>query len=346
MTPMVNTIKDWTVNFWNSLRTFLAPPEAYSWQAALWLSLLAWLLSRVTQAPEEVLAPISARSIMLSFGWFFLVVATGWFTQEYPPKLFGINLGPWITGALICLWWFGSGDDPNFQAALLSWPLISTAIVFFNETFEVESGFRMPRRLQTRQYLLVILVSNLLLTSWIFFGFRIQDWMVQYPGLRGERYSRSLFVTDHQAREQDFSRGTTIVQTMRNRLAQNVVGITKPEVERWLFDNKENPRLFSDAVMNQLAKENDDNRLDQQFWQLETLVGEPEYQVLLRALWLGPRPLDRGHSVELTCQISIGTSNRSELVCDDEAKVFEPPSISQSSREPEAEPLRERMSKI
>ncbi len=317
-------MKSFVISFWKSFWEFLGPKEFYAWQTPLWLSILAWGLSQLTTNPADTTVPVTAHAILTSFSWAFLVIATGWFTTVNPVRLLGQNLGPWITGALLCLFLFGRGDAPMARTALLTWPLISAAIAAFPDFFRVESGFQVPKRLQTRQDLIVLALVNLLLTSWILFGLNIQDWMAEYPGVRGEQFEQSLFVQPSPSRTEDFSRGTSIVEAMRGELVKESVGLTKPQMERWLFDNQRNPQIFSDAVMGLLAQANNGRRLDQKFWRLETIVGEPEYRVTLRAIWRGPRPktdID-GHVVQSTCQITFGTTNLSQIDCDEEAQVF------------------------
>lgn len=323
----MKTMKNFLVAFWQDFWGFLGPRRSYAWQTPLWLSILAWLLSWLTTNPDVATVPITAHDILINFSWVFLIIAVGWFTTDYPLKILGQNIGPWITGALLCLYLFARGNEPMVRTALLVWPLLSTAIAALPQFFKIDSGFQWPKSLPVQQHLTVLLLLNLLLTSWILFGFRTQDWITQYPGLKGESFDRSLFVIhlfDRQdpAKAADYSRGKDIVEGMRNELVQQSFGLTRPEMERWLFDNKQNPQIFSDAVMSRVAQAHKGDRLDQQFWQLETIVGEPEYRVLLRALWRGPRPRIEGHSVQLSCQISFGSSNRTQIKCDDEAQVF------------------------
>ncbi len=328
-------MKELAQSFWNHFWTFLGPRQFYAWQSALWLSVLAWVLSRITRSPVQLDAPITAYSILITFSWIFLIIAVGWFTTEYPIKIFGQNLGPWLTGILVCLFLFDRGEAPLVRPALLSWPLISTAIAAFPDFVKVDSGFTVPRGLQTRQRLVVLLLANLLLTSWIFLGLRIQTWFEQYPGLRGERFNESLVVMEPWSWQPDYRRADAIVEEMSNQLVQDTTGVTVPEVERWLMERRENPYLFRDAVMNQLAKNNSDRRLDQEFWQLRTLVSEPdgtqiaplalgsraEYQVTLQAIWTGPHSHQDGHGRQLQCQINVASSNRTQVVCDRDIKA-------------------------
>lgn len=306
-------------SFWQSFWGLLRPTGFYSWQASLWMSLLAWLLAQAARSPEQVKAPIAVHDIMISFSWMFLILAVGWVTAERPVKLFGQNLGPWITGALVCLFLFVRGDYVLPRAALITWPMISAGIAAFPEFVDIERGFSIPRKLRVRQNLCIMVLVNLLLTSWITFGFRINDWLDDYPGIWGEGFNGSYFLMQRPRTDEDFDRGRNIVEEMEQQLIENTRFKTQSEVERWLLDNKRDPLLFRDSVMNSLASRRTNDRLsrfqDDSFWQLETIVSEPAYQVELRARWIGPRMKEAGHLVKHSCKIDFGSSKRGEVTC-------------------------------
>ncbi|NJN32143.1 MAG: DUF5357 domain-containing protein [Synechococcales cyanobacterium RM1_1_8] len=320
-------------SFWQSLWGALRPASAYSWQTALWMSLLAWLLAQLARSPEQVQSPISVHGILTSLSWMFLILAVGWLTLERPLKLLGINFGPWLTGALVCLFLFVRRDYSFPRTALVTWPLISAAIAAVPEFIDIESGFSIPRGLRVRQNIVLMLLVNLLLTSWITFSFRLNDWLLRYPGLRGEAFSQSFFLMPRDRDEEDFSRGITIVREMERQLGSNVSGQTQSQVERWLLDNQTDPLIFRDLVMNTLAAQRAETATgrplprpkDDRFWQLETLVSEPAYQVELRARWIGPRANEAGHLVKHTCKVDFGSNLRATVSCPNDMIVITDP---------------------
>ncbi len=322
-------------SFWQSLWGMLRPTSFYSWQTSLWMSLLAWLLAQVARSPDQVKAPIAVHDILTSFSWMFLILAVGWLTAVQPVKLLGQNLGPWITGALVCLFLFARGDYVLPKAAIMTWPMISAAIAAFPEFVDIERGFSVPSKLRVRQNLCIMLLVNLLLTSWITFGFRINGWLIDYPGLWGEGFNGSYFVMQRPREDRDFNRGRNIVQEMEQQLKQNTTFKVQSEVERWLLDNQNDPLIFRDSVMNTLAtRRTDEDDLprfqDDSFWQLETIVSEPtyneaDYQVELRARWIGPRVKEAGHMVKRTCVIDFGSSKRASINCPGNIIVFTNP---------------------
>jgi len=341
-------MKTLLISFWQSLWGVLRPTSFYSWQTSLWMSLLAWLMAQAARTPEQVQAPIAVHDILTSFSWMFLILAVGWLTTEQPIKLFGLNIGPWITGSLVCLFLFVRRNYALPEAALITWPMISAAIAAFPEFVDIERGFSIPRKLRVRQNLSIMLLVNLLLTSWITFGFRVNDWLVDYPGLWGEGFDSSYFIMQRPQAKRDFTRGRSIVQEMEQQLQQNTTLKTQSEVERWLLDNQNDPLIFRDSVMNGLAKQRNTDSLprfqDDSFWQLETIVSEPvseptssqvDYQVELRARWIGPRVKDAGHLVKHTCNISFGISKRAALSCPGDIIVITNPNDPDSAIIPE-----------
>lgn len=327
-------MKDLLQNIWQSFWDALRPDGFYAWQTALWMSLLAWLMAQAARSPEQVNGPITVHGILTSFSWMFLILAVGWLTTEQPLRLFGQNIGPWLTGSLVCLFLFVRRDYALPEAALITWPLISTAIAAFPEFVNIDSGFSIPRNLKVRQRLCILLLCNLLLTSWILFSFRLQDWLNDYPGIQGEYFENSFFLAEPLRDGRDFSRGTAIVEEMKQQLAANTNQRSKAQVERWLFDNQRSPQIFRDSVMNALA-EADQRRRDELFWQLETRVSEPAYQVLLRAHWKGPRPDVEGHVVEQSCRIDFSNPDRrAQVFCQDGVRL---PSEAELAPTPEEE---------
>jgi hypothetical protein len=310
-------LKKFADTFWDHIR----PRSFYSWQSAFGLSLLAWILSLVTQRPDTVTNWVSVHSILSNLGWILLIVAMGWFTTTNPVKVLGVSLGPWLTGILVCLYLFVRSGEQNltvFRVALMTWPLISMAIAAFPEFITVDEGFRVPRKTQVRQWLVVLLLANLLLTCWIFLGVRILDWTKDYPGVRGETFARSAivmrpsnnfitglplirlglpfsdaglisFIPRPVVSAMDYSRGVEILSEMVQEVRAKAEGETLSNIERWLFDIQKAPATFRDAVMLRLTRQDEGKTLDQRYWQVELGIGEPEYKLTLGSRWDGPR---------------------------------------------------------
>jgi hypothetical protein len=303
-------VKQFFASFWD----FIRPKQHHSWQAALWLALLGCLFTSITAAPvHDILARLS---------WLSFIVAVGWLTtQESPIVVWGLSLGPWITGLLVCLFLFStSGQTTVPREAALSWPLIAAAIAVLPNAFNLESGrWALPSK-QHRQRLIILVMSNLLLVCWILFYYRIQDWLVIYPGLQGERFEGSSFVLQRTESDRNFDRGYAVVDTMESQLRRNTTNRPRKDAELWLYNIQKDPQSFRDSVLKELgqteaAKSGGSRARDEAYWGLEATIGEPSYQVTLGARWQGPSHSRVGYIVQKACQVSFGGDDRGRVGC-------------------------------
>jgi hypothetical protein len=280
------------------IQTFFTPPKLYSWQTAIFLCLFAWILALVTTHPF--------RFLLTELGWIFLIIAVGWMTTENPIKAWGLSLSPWLTGLLVCIFLFVTDWRSGLpRIAFIFWPLTSTLIALVPSMFKVESGFRLPP-LSDRPRLLVIFLSNLLLLCWILFNFQIQDWLDRYPQLRQESFRNSGFVIAIGQPTLGESRGTQVTNLMADEVILHANGQTRTAVERWLFNLQKDPKApekFRSKVMDRLVQRYPLSKNDVNFWQLEIVIAEPEYQLVLGARWMGPSSNKESSLVEQACQI-------------------------------------------
>jgi hypothetical protein len=294
---------------WQSLKTVLLPEQFYSWQMAIALSLLAWFMSFPTVSPFQ--------EILVRLSWFFLIVGIGWVTTENPINLWGLSLSPWITGALVCLFLFIENPSAGVpRVAVITWPVIAGLVAIFPASFRPDSGLRLPP-VSTRTRLLIIMLSNLLLTCWILLYYTMEDWLVAYPGLRQENFQASTFVYPiGQVKPQD-DRGTQIVQQMAAELKKQVDRQPRSQVEQWLLQLQDNPEVatgFRDRVFQSLGANPTQKQVkDGDFWQFEIRITEPEYRMVLGARWMGPSAQETGYLMQQPCQISFRTQDPKEL---------------------------------
>lgn len=319
-------VKQFLVSFWD----FIRPKQHHSWQAALWLSLLGCLFTAITDAPvHDILARLS---------WVSFIVAVGWLTtQENPIVIWGLSLGPWITGLLVCLFLFStSGQSTLPREAALSWPLIAAAIAVLPDVFSLETArwTKPPKRV--RQRLMILVFSNLLLVCWILFYYRIQDWLVTYPGLQGERFDGSTFVFQRTIADRNFDRGYAVVDTMESQLRRNTVNRPRKDAELWLYNIQKEPQSFRDSVLQELAQTEaarvgGSQAKDEPYWGLEATIGEPSYKVTFGARWQGPSHSRVGYIVQKACQVSFGSDDRGRVGCNN-SEVRESQAVLQVQR--------------
>lgn len=283
-----------------AIKSILWPERLYSWQTAMALCVLAWVMSFPTDPPIQ--------NLLVRLGWICLIAGVGWMTTENPIALWGLSFGPWLTGILICIFLFISNPEESLpRIAVILWPVIAAFVAAFPASFKPTTGLQVPP-IQTRTRLILLLLSNLLIMAWILLFYLMQDWLVNYPGLRQEDFSQSNFVAAVGEVPPQEDRGANIVQAMSATLEGEVTGKPRSEVERWLLQLREDPdapNVFRDQVFDRLALTTPPDVRDGKLWQFEIRITEPAYRMVLGARWMGPSAYSEGYLMQRSCQISF-----------------------------------------
>lgn len=293
MEPLKSIVQE----IWNQLK----PPQAFSWQTLVLLSVFSWCLSFLTETNfvEEVLAWM---------GWFFLTFGIAWGLWGTKLNIFFgwyIRPSPWVSGAMVCLLLFRGAEDNEalpFPLALTIWPLVSAAIAITPRLFPYLT-FKLPNP-DLRQELTILFLVSLLMSCWFRFHFLLQDWIVRYPSILADDLNQSGFMirvdNDEPLPE---PQGIELLNELHDLLQQSLAGQPWPVAERWLLDRDENIRAFEAQVhRNQTRLEED------MHWRFQSLVPtqQPrsnEYILDLRAIWNGPASRPGGYFLQRTCRV-------------------------------------------
>ncbi len=292
---MQNAIKE----FANQVRSLLWPDRYFSWRTLLMLSLFSWLVAIAIQSIEN--EETLVVNFLTTLSWMFLTSAIWWALTENKIKVWGFSISPWITGAVLCVFAFHPWEsDDRFRWALSSWALISVAIAALPDFVNWELRFSLPKK-DKQQQLVMVLLINLLLTSWILFYFRVQDWINHYPSLLASSLSRSAFVYDLTPDRESNVQGVLLLESTAAAITDDLNGQPWYQAERWLYNRKDQLEAIAQRVNNNLDAP--DERV---FWQMA--VPEPRrsgegYLLTLRANWLGPTAENKSLQVEKTCKI-------------------------------------------
>lgn len=283
------------------LKRLFLPPTWVSWQTPILLSLLAWVMS----LPAGPLA----REILAVAAWIFLIIGVSWIAASQEKLAIGsIPLWPWLTSALICLFLFGSQSDTVPSYAVVSWPIIS-AIIFTLLAF-VEKGtrFKIPDA-AVRQQLIILVLSQLLVSCWLQFYFLLGAWLEEYPSLLADSFRRSAFVVSLAEELPEPEGGVLLLNQAERVFLDQMNNKPWPEIERWLVDIRSDPSAL--AAFEQKVFQPLNNPLspsqEQELWQLRlNIVGqERSYQMPLEAMWLGPTSMaEQVRVLQRTCEVS------------------------------------------
>lgn len=296
----------WVNQVFKQVRDRVKPPQWASWQTLLFLSIFSVIVAALTTSPP----PQIAQRIISSFGWVFLILSVWWFVYEKPVKekltFFDLFIGPWIVGALVCVYLFGTieGNVPS-QTAFISWPPISSLIWASPKFVKSDPSTKSPVYTNPtkpkRQDIILVLLANLVISCWFQFYFQTQDWLAANPGLRAEDFSRSSFVWQPQRydRATVLSRGADILNLAAQNVRTELEGKPWGQVERWLTQlDQQVPRLRQ-QVRDELPRSPETD-----LWELNAQVTSAAYDLQLQALSNRPNSRREGYELTRTCRIT------------------------------------------
>jgi hypothetical protein len=186
------------------------------------------------------------------------------------------------------------------SVALVFWPPISATIASLPKFIKLGPKYTLPEKPEDRQQIILLMLSNLLLSCWIGLYFSTQDWLEQYPSLLSGDLSRSAFVLDLNPRDKPAPRGAILLERAGETVEGQLAGRPWSEVERWLFELNQRKQEFVDDVF-RLMTDLEENQL----WQLEARpVPGREYALQLFAIWTGPTTDGAGYYMTKTCLIN------------------------------------------
>lgn len=294
---MQDTFKD----FFEQMKALLWPEKYFAWQTLLMLSLFSWLVATVLAGMED--GNRIAVEILSTLSWIFLTTAIWWALHKNRDKfkVYGFSVSPWITGAVLCTFAFRPWEDDRFRWAISCWPLISVAIAALPNFVNWELKFSLPKK-EKQQELVMILLVNMLLTSWLLFYFRVQDWVRNYPSLLVNDLRRSAFVYDFAVDRKPDAQGVPLLESTADAIIGELSDQPWYQTERWLYNRKERLEEIALRMNENLAAPE-----EQIFWQVA--VPEPQrmgegYLLTLRANWIGPVAGDKRFSVKKECKIT------------------------------------------
>jgi hypothetical protein len=313
---VAKAISNTIISTFQQLVKIISPPKWDSWQALIWVSFFSWAVSMVFRTQWM-------QSLAASISWLFLIPGVHWFTHveklEVAPKKEvnvkkglspnGFFLGPWITGALICLFLFGGLTDNMGRQGFVLWPLISATIAILPEFIQFGPTYKLPddrgKRQASIQKIALIVLSNLVLSCWLQFCFATQSWLDAYPSITTTDVSRSSFVVKLDP-SQTTPKGVNILNQAGFLLQEEMNGRSWSWVERWLLNVDQQTASMQQTIMTQLPKV-EENEL----WQLKGRVAAgTEYTLRLFAIWQGPTADEKGYYLTKDCYITKVAGNR------------------------------------
>jgi hypothetical protein len=299
---IVTTLGD----IFKQITNLLKPPTWDSWQCLVWISVFCWAVSLLPQSQF-------IQRIIASTGWLFLIPGIHWFMHieklnvgvgsEINIKkgltINGLYIAPWITGALICMFLFGGLAEHVTRWGVVAWPIVSTAIAVAPKFIQFGPTYKVPEKAGDRQDVILLVLSNLLLSCWLQLSFATQEWVSQYPSLTAADLKSTTAVIKFDSSSTS-SRGVLILEQTCRLMQQELDRRSWSWVERWLLNLDQQLVSTQTDVMEQISQvpEND-------LWEVKGKVAAgTEYTVRLFAIWKGPTVDGKGYYLTKDVYIS------------------------------------------
>ncbi|WOD40019.1 DUF5357 family protein [Nodosilinea sp. E11] len=284
--------------FLESLKDLLLPPRYFAWQTVIYLSLFSWLVSLLARALGATAFTVGLTATL---SWICLALGIGWALEANKIRPFGIPIAPWVSGAILCMFLFGSWGGRWLQPALVVWPLVSFAVMAIPQLVSWDLELKTPSP-PVRQQLVLLFCLSLLFSSWFQFYFRIQSWVRDYPSLVADSVENSAFVYRLPGQTIALPAGVTHLTVAEELLREEVNNKPWPSVERWLLNLDGQRQAIQRRVQTQMGR---DPSLEDSLWRLDLqpLTNGEGYTLKLWAIWSGPAANQNGYYLEKTCQL-------------------------------------------
>ena len=292
------TFIDLIRNLYNRVVDFLLPDQYFSWQTVMYMSLFSWLMSLIARGLD---ATDFTVMVLAACGWVFLALGAGWFVDAANIRPFGIPIAPWVSGAILCLFLFGTLTDSWLRPALATWPLISFLVVAVPNLLGWDFQPK-PVPPTVRQKLILLFFLSLLFSSWFQFYFRIQNWLDQYPSLAADDLHRSAFVYRLPGQPAPVAAGVAQLSTAETILQTELGSKPWSSTERWLA-NTDGQQQY---LQREIDKIHGYSSLEAPMWRLgipPPMSNGNGYTLNLLAVWEGPSAHPQGYYLEKTCEV-------------------------------------------
>ncbi|MGF1458589.1 MAG: DUF5357 family protein [Leptolyngbyaceae cyanobacterium] len=282
---------------WERVSSFLFPDDYYAWQTFIYLGLFSFVMSWVARLAVGRGLTVN---IIATGGWIFFALGIGWLLEQSKVRLFGLSVAPWVTGAIICVYVFGLLPGNNWPIALMTWPLVSVAVIAipYFLTWELQPKLPSP---PVRQQLILFTLLALLFSNWFQFYFRLQSWFQEYPSLLADDFDRSGFVMRLADKPEEQARGIVMLTAAEAEISEALNGTPWPYVERWLLGLDERLVNIESRTIETLVSPH-----ESEMWQLQAqrdMLENGSYVLDLMAVWSGPASTEGGYHITKTCVI-------------------------------------------
>ncbi|TVQ64806.1 MAG: hypothetical protein EA366_00655 [Spirulina sp. DLM2.Bin59] len=305
------------LKFFSYLLNLVKPTQFNSWQTFNGLAILFFITSVFSQGfLRDVLAYTSFVCISIGLTWVGLEKSWPW--------------TPWLTAALICLF-IHDLIKVDVQVLLLTWLPLAASLAIIPYAVDPDFHWHLPKQ-ESRQFLVILFGSQILLTCWIQFFFILQGWLVMYPSLFVDDFGESMFVRQVDLGPLVSPRSMPLLGQLRPAIELQLSNQDWGTMERWLQGLYHTAHQMPEFVEPALERAEWERLPEDDFWQV-TAIASPQldqpntYQLRWDAQWRGPRSRhgekNNPYDAYLICRIR--RENQTSIADCDNAQRVNPP---------------------
>lgn len=301
----------WAKELFQQIRKRVHPPDPFSWQTLILLSLFSWLISLLIDTPIM-------RDGLATIGWIFLSLGIGWATVNIKFSILGFKIypGTWLTAGMV-LGLIYAWDLISLEVALVLWPMITAAIATIPLYLAPGPKLRVPK-VGDRQTIVIVGLSHALVSCWIGFFLVVQTWLQFYPSTVADSVENSAFVVklsfDIVGDTSRPATGVRLLEAAENDLRQQLESGSWNEAVRWLMNNNDEFKQLRDRVLQQVqqasaAEDALPRSKEQALWDFGTTRPRQlpstsnGYAITFYAYWYGPSSSPDGFRLSQTCEV-------------------------------------------
>ncbi|HEY9814863.1 MAG TPA: DUF5357 family protein, partial [Candidatus Obscuribacterales bacterium] len=293
------------------IRKRVRPPDPFSWQTLILLSLFSWLISLLITTPI-------VRDVLATIGWIFLSLGIGWATVDIKFSILGFKIypGPWLTAGMV-LGLIYAWDLISLEVMLVLWPMTTAAIATIPLYLAPGPKLRVPK-VGDRQTIVIVALSHALISCWVGLFLVVQIWIQFYPSTLSDSFENSAFVVklsfDVVGDTRRPAIGVRLLESAERELRQQLESGSWNDAVRWLMNNNNEFKQLQEQVLQQVmqasaAEDALSRSKEQELWDFGTTrprqlpSTSDGYAITFHTYWYGPSSNPDGFRLSQTCQV-------------------------------------------
>ncbi|MCS6812764.1 MAG: DUF5357 domain-containing protein, partial [Cyanobacteria bacterium] len=276
---------------YNAIWKFIKPPYEFSWRTLFFLSVFSCLMAALAGG-------IVRFGISLA-GFIFLILAITWALIEKPIKIFGLNLAHWIPGSFISFLLFGYWWLTNPFWFVVSLPISAALVATAGEFVTPHLQFKRADA-SAYQRIVITVLSYLVVSCWLAFGFTIYQWLDRYPSLKAIHAVNTIKNSNFVVRV-NLAAGAPTLPPVAVQLLDDAESLARiavhekawgESVQAWATAVSQNPYLLQSQL--QLGQS---GSAETPLWRVESRIADryDGYDLYLLAIWRGPSSDPQGY---------------------------------------------------